>query len=476
MRRFVSYGPAFVVLLSAGAVLLAVPAAIQRIDAAQTLGRVTLARQQADDDDILEKLNRAVKNVSRAVEPSVVHLDILTSDDSGDRSSRGVRGSTGAGWVYDASGHIITNAHVVRGATEISVQFADGRVADAKVLGADVFTDIAVVQVPDAEGLVPARRATGGRPEQGERVFAFGSPFGFKFSMSEGIVSGMGRSARGVMEFGGFTNFIQTDAAVNPGNSGGPLVDIHGKVIGMNVAIATARGATGTTNEGQSAGISFAIPLATIESVVDQLIEKGVVSRGFMGLSFEIRPEQIRGSNGEWRGAGLRVRQVVEDKPAFEAGIKSGEIVTSINEQPLTDQDLPPSIVTAFRPGHAVTLRVWNGREFRDVAITLAERPASNDTEVAVFPLAFRLGMSIDPFLFRRSATIPEIRDDSVLADAGLRRGQVITTVGGTPVRSLEAALTLMVEQGILDGKAIDLSVREPESEETKTVRIRLSR
>ncbi len=474
MRRFVSFGPAFVVLLSAGAVLLAVPAAIQRIDAAQTLGRVTLARQSMDDDDILEKLNRAVKNVSRAVEPSVVHLDVVTTDDSAERP-RGLHGSTGAGWVYDTAGHVVTNAHVVRGASEISVQFADGRVADAKVLGADVFTDIAVIQVPDASGLVPARRATGGRPEQGERVFAFGSPFGFKFSMSEGIVSGMGRSARGVMEFGGFTNFIQTDAAVNPGNSGGPLVDIHGKVIGMNVAIATARGSTGTTSEGQSAGISFAIPLATIESVVDQLIEKGAVSRGFMGLSFRSRPEQIRGDNGEWRGAGLRVERVVTDKPAAEAGIRSGDIVTSINGQALTDEDLPPSIVTAFRPGHAVTLRVWNGSEFRDVPVTLAERPASNDTDVAVFPLAFRLGLMIDRDP-RRSAAIPDLRKDSPASDAGLKADQIIQAVGGSPVDSLEAALKLMIDQGILDGKGVDLSVRDADSDESKTVRLRLAR
>jgi len=474
MRRFVSFGPAFVVLLSAGAVLLAVPAAIQRIDAAQTLGQVTLARQQSDDDDILEKLNRAVKNVSRAVEPSVVHLDIVTNDDGTDRPSRGFRGSTGAGWVYDTDGHVITNAHVVRGASEITVQFADGRVYDAKVLGADVFTDIAVVQVADFSGLVPARRATGGRPEQGERVFAFGSPFGFKFSMSEGIVSGMGRSARGVMEFGGFTNFIQTDAAVNPGNSGGPLVDIHGKVIGMNVAIATARGATGTTSEGQSAGISFAIPLATIESVVEQLIEKGTVSRGFMGLSFNSRPEQIRGERGEWRGAGLRVRQVVDGKPAHEAGIKSGEIVTSINGQALTDEDLPPSIVTAFRPGHAVTLRVWDGTDFREVAVTLGERAAENDTLNALFPLALRLGINFENS--PRGAAISDVRKDSVAAAAGLKPDQVITAVGGKSVRSPADVLKLMIDQGILDGKAIEVTVRELDSEETQTVRIRLGR
>src|SRR5262249_19153086 len=145
-----------------------------------------------------------------------------------------------------------------------------------ELFAADPYTDIAVVKVPESDDVFPARRATGLQPQQGDNVFVFGSPFGFKFSMSQGIISGLGRDPTAAAEFGGYTNYIQTDAAVNPGNSGGPLVDIKGRVIGMNVAIATARSSDGTTtDEGQSAGISFAIPLGTIESVVDQLITRG---------------------------------------------------------------------------------------------------------------------------------------------------------------------------------------------------------
>src|SRR5205085_7634281 len=143
------------------------------------------------------------------------------------------------------------NSHVVRGAKQIEVTFQDGRTSSAELVGQDPSTDIAVIQVKTDEGLFPVQRATALDLHQGERVYAFGSPFGFKFSMSEGIVSGLGRSAHTMLGGGGISNFIQTDAAVNPGNSGGPLVDIRGRVVGMNVAIATAQNTSGA-NEGQS--------------------------------------------------------------------------------------------------------------------------------------------------------------------------------------------------------------------------------
>ena len=470
MRRFVSYGPAFVVLLATGAAMVAVPATVERVGAARTRANVVLARQSLGDDDILERLNRATKAVSVAVKPSVVHLDIIAASD--DRAG-GWRGSTGAGWVYDAAGHVITNAHVVRAADRITVQFHDGRVSQGSVVGSDVFTDIAVLKVDETPSLVPAPRASGAHPEQGERVYAFGSPFGFKFSMSEGIISGLGRSASGVMEFGGFTNFIQTDAAVNPGNSGGPLVDIRGRVIGMNVAIATARNSRGDSSEpkdeGQSSGISFAIPLATIESVADQIIASGRVARGFMGLSFDARPRQIS-HDGRWVAAGMRVKELTPGSPARAAGLQLDDIVTEINGQALTDSDLPRSIVTAFRPGDSVTLRVWGGEDFRDVKVVLAERPPETD----LGPVAWRLGMDLDPD--PRGAVVIWLQKGSVAESAGLARRQVITAVEGEAIKLPVDVLTFMIKHGILDGRSVEISVSEPDSTETKTLRLRLPR
>src|SRR5690606_11624250 len=138
--------------------------------------------------------------------------------------------STGAGWVYDDIGHVITNAHVVQSAKRVSVEFFDGRVVRGQVIGMDPYTDIAVIRADPDATYFPARRATDRLPRTGEHVYAFGSPFGFKFSMSQGIISGLGREAAGSNVPGGYTNYIQTDAAVNPGNSGGPLVNTDGHV------------------------------------------------------------------------------------------------------------------------------------------------------------------------------------------------------------------------------------------------------
>ncbi|MCX5688810.1 MAG: trypsin-like peptidase domain-containing protein [Planctomycetota bacterium] len=269
MRRFLAFGPAFVVLLVAAVVMVIAPGAMRSIQSARTAAMVDVAQRQLDaSENILERVNQAVRNVSVAVAPSVVHIDVMGSGKS-------PFGSSGSGWIFDKLGHIVTNAHVVGAAdSRVQVQFFDGRVVEAQIVGADLDSDIAVLKVAQASGMMPARRASNQRLEQGDKVFAFGSPFGFKFSMSEGIVSGLGRTARTALGMTRISNFIQTDAAVNPGNSGGPLVNVRGNVVGMNVAIATASDSRGTS-EGQSAGISFAIPLTTIESRVDQLIAGG---------------------------------------------------------------------------------------------------------------------------------------------------------------------------------------------------------
>ncbi|MEM7623305.1 MAG: trypsin-like peptidase domain-containing protein, partial [Planctomycetota bacterium] len=279
MRPFQTAIPALFVLVACAAVYLAIGPIADRIEASRTSSGITLARQVIDQDDILSQIDRAVVAVADSVRPSVVHLDV--ENRSGRRRSR----SNGSGWIYDGRGHIVTNAHVVRGATGVRVEFPSGRVESGEVVGIDPYTDIAVVKVSPRGGVFPLARSASGGVMQGQRAYAFGSPFGFKFSMSEGIVSGVGRVPGASASFGGFTNFIQTDAAVNPGNSGGPLVDARGELIGMNVAIATGRESEGTT-EGDSAGISFAIPLETIENVVPQLIGDGRVARGFLGLSF----------------------------------------------------------------------------------------------------------------------------------------------------------------------------------------------
>ena len=195
MRRFLSFGPAFVVLVTAVVTLLLVPGAIRGITAATTHASVTLAQQSLDQEDVLERINKSVRNIATAVEPSVVHLEVFPEGGN----QRFMRGSSGSGWIYDNAGHIVTNAHVVSESGEVIVQFFDGHVSKGEVLGADPIGDIAVLKVDNGTNLEARACATGGHLERGDRVYAFGSPFGFKFSMSEGIVSGLGRSARTMM-------------------------------------------------------------------------------------------------------------------------------------------------------------------------------------------------------------------------------------------------------------------------------------
>jgi S1-C subfamily serine protease len=451
MRRFVAFGPAFVVLMSACVVLVAAPAVISRVSAAHTRATVTLAQQSLDSDDILIRLNAAIRNVDQAVRPSVVHLDVRSND----RNRSRYRGSAGSGWVFDDQGHIVTNAHVVAGADVLRVQFYDGRVASATVLGMDPLTDVAVVKVSLGPHLIPIRRATSELIAVGDRAFAFGSPFGFKFSMSEGVVSGLGRSARTTMGFAGLSNFIQTDAAVNPGNSGGPLVDVRGRLIGMNVAIATATETEGGT-EGQSAGISFAIPLRTVEARVQQIIAGQPIIPGFLGVSFAAG-EQIRPSDADGV-PGVRVTQVTEGGPADAAGLRAGDIITHIEGEELVSAETLRSLISTSEPGSTVALRVWRDGEVIELRATLGQMPAIAQGQMHREMLRNDFGLVLQD---RNGAIVRAIIPGSPAADQGLRDGMRITHVNNVAVDDANAAAAALYINGLLWGRTVRVNVEQ---------------
>jgi S1-C subfamily serine protease len=450
MRRFLSFGPAFVVLVTAIVTLAVVPGAIRRVNDANTQAQVRLARQAIDGDDVLERMNAAVRNIAVAVEPSVVHLEVVNS--IGLR--RPVRSATGSGWVYDEQGHIITNAHVVSGSSGVLVQFYDGRIADAEVIGADPASDIAVLRVDPGSHLVPARRGSGQRVERGDRVFAFGSPFGFKFSMSEGIVSGLGRSARTMSGYNGISNFIQTDAAVNPGNSGGPLVDIRGRVVGMNVAIATAQEARGGIAEGQSAGISFAIPLETIETRVDQIVEGGPIRTGFLGITFSTAP--ISGIRG-FDGRGVAIEAIQPGGAADRAGLLVDDVITHIDGQTVHDGEILRSLIASRRPGEKVRLKAWRDGTERDVEVVLGEMPpetlARMYGEVLYEQFGLRLRNTAD------GPIIDSVEEGSAAAASGLEAGEIIRNVAGSVVGDAEDVVKLLFEGGLFGGRRVKMNV-----------------
>lgn len=463
MRRFVSFGPALLVLLACLAVVLAGPAFFARLSSERTQAQIVLARQTLDADDILERLDAAMTAVADSVRPSVVHFDVEVP---GRRfSSR----NTGSGWVYDNNGHIVTNAHVVRGASAVRVQFASGREERAEIIGDDPYTDIAVVKISTGSPVFPmTRAATDAPPRQGQRVFAFGSPFGFKFSMSEGIVSGLGRDPANSREFGGYTNFIQTDAAVNPGNSGGPLVDARGHLIGMNVAIATGRDSQGTT-EGDSAGISFAIPLPTIETVVDQLISDGAVTRGYLGIQFAEQTDTILLDNGDF-AQGVRVNRVVTGGPSEAAGLLQGDVIASINGQSVDSFNILRSIVGSTQPGGTLDLDILRGGAVQTIDVTLGEMPAEVLAEQSARSIMIQLGVAFDT----DQPYIVFVAPGSPAAGAGLEEGQEVMRVGDTRVNSRTDILVAFDRAGLLSGSEVRMTVRDRESGRAKTVKVKL--
>ena len=477
MRRFTSLGPSLAVLLVGCAALLLTPAIIGALRDADTAARITLAQHTLETDDILERIDRAVTAVAENISPSLVHIDVQgegIEDASGRR--RGGNRSTGSGWVYDDAGHIVTNAHVVRGAQRISIQFEDGRYADAGLVGIDPFTDIAVILIEDPITVYPAPRDTGHIPRRGERVFAFGSPFGFKFSMSQGIISGLGRDPMSSTDFGGFTNFIQTDAAVNPGNSGGPLVSTRGKIIGMNVAIATARGTGAELDEsgGDSAGISFAIPLPTIETVVDQLIATGGVSRGFLGVS-------LIGAVGFENEQGVYTRgmsvQVTQGGPSDLGGIQDRDVITQVNGQDVPESKIFQSIVGTIPADERVDITLYREGERKTVQVVLGELPASVLGGRARVPITYQLGLQVGTN--QTGAIVTRVFESSVADRIGFERGQQILTIGGESVRNDADVFTLLTAKGLLSAKEIEVRVRSIDDNgtiEEKTLDVRLGR
>lgn len=456
MRRIVSIGPAIVVLIACGMVVMLAPSIARRASVAATEGRIELVRQTLDDETLLARLDREISMVAESVLPSVVHIDAQTP-------RRGRGGSSGTGWVFSADGLIVTNAHVVRGADAVTIELSDGRnSADVEILGMDPYTDIAVLRANVTGRLVPVRLAEDTVPRQGERAFAFGSPFGFKFSMSEGIISGLGREPPGAGAFGGFTNYIQTDAAVNPGNSGGPLVNVRGELIGMNVAIATARNSNGSLeddNTGDSAGISFAIPLGTIRPIVDQIVEHGNVRRGFLGIRFREGGATRVAVGDDAVYTGIEVVDVTRGGAAEQAGLEVGDVIVEIDGSPVLGEEALRSLVTSARPGSPLHVRVWRSGETIATLIHPDEMPTYVFAQRALPDILLRMGLWVGDGAGR--VIVRRVWDGSPADDAGVRRDDAIVRVAGTDIATSLELFVAIESGGLLEGRSVVLTLED---------------
>jgi serine protease Do len=291
--------------------------------------------------NVPDSLSAAFATAAASVEPAVVHIDVREGDE---RSGREAKGS---GVLVTSSGYILTNFHVINGATRIAVRLYDHREFEAKVVGRDNDTDLAVLKIAADSDLPFARFGDSDRLRVGDWVLAVGSPFGLEQTVTAGIISAKDRETDG----GGtpFQQFLQTDAAINPGNSGGPLVSLSGEVVGINTQIATRTGAF--------SGIGFALPSSTATDIYNQLVSKGRVNRGFLGIEVDDVSPEVAQKNGLDGHDGVVVRRAEASSPAELAGLKTGDIVLEINDERVKDRRDLIRRVGSFPAGTVVRIR-----------------------------------------------------------------------------------------------------------------------
>jgi serine peptidase DegS len=280
-----------------------------------------------------------------------------------------VEGSLGSGVIVDSAGHVITNYHVVQGADEIRVQLADGRVATPEIVGKDPDTDLAILRVPIKDPPVMAM----GRSDElraGDVVLAIGNPFGLSQTVTQGIVSATGRGRLGVTDF---EDFIQTDAAINFGNSGGALINTDGELIGINTAVLAQN--LGTD------GISFAIPVNMVRGVMDQILAHGRVRRGWLGVQSEEVPRATAVALGIDPPAALRISKVEPNGPAALVGLRPDDLVTHLNGQPIVNGQEALNRVAAMSPGSSLNIQARRGAQRLTFKATLEERPPRTERQ-----------------------------------------------------------------------------------------------
>jgi len=345
------------------------------------------------------------------------------------------RQGEGSGFVVSPDGYILTNAHVVADADEVTVRMTDRREYTAKVIGIDRRSDVAVLKI-EAKNLPVVRIGDPSKLRPGEWVLAIGSPFSFENSVTAGIVSATGRSMPGE---DGLVPFIQTDVAVNPGNSGGPLFNLNGEVVGINSQI--------YSRSGGYMGISFAIPIDVANNVRTQLVSTGKVTRGRIGVQIQEVNAQFADAFKLDRPRGALVTQVLDGGPSEKAGIKNGDVILSVDGKPVERSTQLPAVISAIKPGTDARLEVWRDGASKMVNVKVDEykediQKASNQEPPAPAK-ADKLGLSVRPLApeERKSASTQGyllVEDvEGAAAQAGVRPGDVILGVNGKTVKSI---------------------------------------
>ena len=428
-----------------------------------------VSAQLPDFTDLVEKQGAAVVNISTTQASRSTLSQQLPQLDENDpffeffrrfAPNQGPREfqpqSLGSGFIISADGYILTNAHVIDGAEEVTVRLTDKREFKAKVIGADRRTDVALIKI-DASGLPAVRFGDPGKLRVGEWVVAIGSPFGFDNTVTAGIVSAKGRS----LPQENFVPFIQTDVAVNPGNSGGPLFNMRGEVVGINSQI--------YSRTGGFMGLSFAIPIDVANDIGQQLRTTGKVTRGRIGVVIQQVSKELADGFGLPKPQGALVNSVEKGGPADKAGIEAGDVILRFDGKPVNSSEDLPRVVGGTKPGSKVVVQVWRNKATRDLQVVVAELNEDRTGRQARSgkpqpPVAAHFGMGVTDLT---DAQRKELKVEGgvfvdnvqgVAARAGLRRGDVILAVNNQDVKTVEQFRQLM---GSFDkGRIVALLVR----------------
>lgn len=345
----------------------------------------------------------------------------------------------GSGFIVSSDGYIMTNAHVVAEADEVTVKTTDRREYTAKVVGYDEATDVAVLKI-DAKNLPTVKLGDPSKLRPGEWVIAIGSPFGFENSVTAGIVSATSRSMPG----SNYAPFIQTDVAVNPGNSGGPLFNLNGEVVGINSQI--------YSRSGGYMGLSFAIPIDVASNVQQQLVSNGKVTRSRIGVSIQDVNAQLAESFGLDRPKGALVGMVEDDGPGAKAGIKAGDVILKVDGIEIEQSSQLPGLIASKKPGTPVNLDVWREGSLKHLTakpVEIVEKgtKVANRDDAEADETA-KLGLVVRPLQKQEKAQVDTQGDlvvedsDGPAAAAGVQRGDIILGVNGKPVKSMDELKT----------------------------------
>jgi serine protease Do len=400
---------------------------------------------------------QAFTNVVKAVNPSVVNISTVSKKklvqpffelspffndffDGGQMRPQYRREkSLGSGFIINSDGYIITNDHVVRDAESIQVKLSNDKVYNGKVVGGDSKTDIAVIKINAGQPLPAVVLGDSDKLQVGQWAIAIGNPFGLDRTVTVGVISATGRANMGIETY---EDFIQTDASINPGNSGGPLLNVYGEVIGINTAIVAA---------GQ--GIGFAIPVNMAKQVVAQLIKKGSVTRGWLGVSIQPVTEEIAKSFGLGKAQGALISDIMAGSPAEKAGLKQGDVIIRFAGKEIRDSRQLQLVVADTPVGQKVEVEIFRDGKAQKLAVTLG----NSDSASAVKPRSAEpqtgwFGLTVEelPANMRmggvRGVLVTAVDLEGMAAEAGIQRGDIIISVNQKKIAGLADYASAMKE------------------------------